>query len=420
MTEEATLHALRQVREQAEENLAENVLPFWANHAWDEEAGGFLTRLDRQGRRPEAEEKVLMMQVRMIAALSWAHQFGLRDAGYLDMARGGYDFLAQHFWDKAEGGFIFSTDRAGQPRCLRKNTDFHGYAITGLIAYYEATQDPEALEWAGRVLEVLQARAADGMGYVEDFDGHPWPVLNSEQMGLGDRQGIKTIDMHTNMLEALTYLSRASGKSEHRALLRDLFDRILRHGLDQHGGTVTAFDTHWKPLPDAQGQFTTSYGLNVELAWLLLEAVDVLNLDRESYRGPILGLIDHALEYGFDWERGGLAAYGPMSGNVLEAHGLPPTRLVKPWWGQAELMNALVDAHSWTGEGRYGEALVKLWDWIWTHQIDHEYGDWYAEVDWTTGAPQSTDKGGEFKTAFHVSRALIRTVQGLQRGDMPP
>ena len=415
MNPQVPLPALRRIAVQAQDDLSSRVLPFWAQHAWDEEHGGFLTRLDRKGQRLQADEKVLMMQVRMIAALSWGHAFGLQDRGYLELAGAGFRFLTEHFWDEREGGFFFSTDRAGQPLCRRKNTDFHAYALTGLCAYYEASHDPEALHWAQRVLRVLREKAADAMGYIEDFDGAAWPVLNSEQMGLGDRQGSKTIDMHTNLLEGLVYLSRATGSPEHLRLLRELFDLILRHGIAPDGGTVTAFDAAWRPVPDARGNFTTSYGLNVELAWLLLEAAGVLGLNPGACRAPILGLVDHALNFGFDWERGGLAAYGPMSGPVTEAGAFPEDRLVKTWWAQAELMNALVDTYAWTGEARYLHALSKLWDWIWNCQMDHEYGDWFAEVDARTGVPLTTDKGGEFKTAFHVSRALIRTIEGLTK-----
>ena len=37
---------------------------------WDDDYGGFLTRLDRHGRRLDDSEKFLMMQVRMIASLA--------------------------------------------------------------------------------------------------------------------------------------------------------------------------------------------------------------------------------------------------------------------------------------------------------------------------------------------------------------
>jgi mannose/cellobiose epimerase-like protein (N-acyl-D-glucosamine 2-epimerase family) len=235
-------------------------------------------------------------------------------------------------------------------------------------------------------------------------------------MNLGGRRKIKTIDMHTNVLEGMMYLCKVSKDPQVGEALEDLLDLICRRGIFRdYGCTVTAFDYDWNPIADGNGKLTTCYGLNVELAWLILEAVDALGLARDKYRGPILGLIDHALDFGFDHERGGLAAYGPPTGHVLHATDLPDNRLVKTWWAQAEMLNALIAAWEWTEDDKYLRAFVKLFDWVQARQIDHECGDWYQEVEWATGRPLILDKGREFKTAFHAGRALIRVIDGLTR-----
>jgi len=404
------------VLEEAELLLAENLMPFWAENAWDAEHGGFLTRLDRRGRRLADNEKILMMQVRMIYALSAAHRHGLDDRGYLERAGEGFDFLVRTMWDNARGGFFFSVARDGARPCPRKNTDFHGYALTGLAEYAAASGRAEAREYAERVFDVLRAQASDGdWGFVEDFDGGEWDALNAEQMNLGGQKWVKTIDMHTNIMEGLMYLCRLTGDRAHRAALRRVVDLICAKGIDaEHCCSVTVFDRHWNPLTDSSGKATTSYGINVEIAWILLEAIDVLEAPRDDYRAIILGLVDHALAYGFDHERGGLAAYGPLTGSVLEAADLPENRLLKSWWAQAELLNALLAAWRWTGQSKYQEAFLKEFDWICRFQIDHECGDWYQDTEWQTGRPLTTDKGNEFKTAFHAGRALIRTADTLR------
>jgi len=50
-----------------------------------------------------------------------------------------------------------------------------------------------------------------------------------------------------------------------------------------------------------------------------------------------------------------------------------------------------------------------------TCQIDHECGDWYHEVSWDSGKPLTLEKGLEWKTAFHASRALIQVSQAIDR-----
>lgn len=408
---------LSDMRQQAERLLSENLMPFWARHAWDREYGGFLTRLDRRGVRLDDSEKVLMMQVRMIHSLSAAHRHGLRNRGYLDLASQGFEYLVRTFWDPCDGGFYFSVHRDGSPRSTRKNTDFHAYALTGLSEYYLGSNQPEALDRACRVFDLLMDKAADrDMGFIEDFDGNAWPALNAEQMGLGERTDIKTIDMHTNMLEGMVYLAGASGLQRHRDALGALLDLICRQGIHVgHGCTITAFDADWHPVGDAAGRMTTSYGLNVELAWLIWEAMDVLNIHAARYDRCALGLIDHALAYGFDRERGGIAANGPVTGSVLAATDLGEARLHKSWWAQAEFMNALCRAYSKTGRRDYFDALVKTFDWIYRFQVDHACGDWYQDTRWDTGEPLVTDKGREFKTAFHAGRALIQLCDALRQ-----
>lgn len=407
---------LREVAYQMEENLGGSVMPFWAGHAWDEQHGGFLTRLDRAGARIEDHEKILIMQARMIGSLAAAHRHGLRDRSYLEMATRGFEFLTTHFWDAKEGGFHFSVTREGEPKCRRKNTDFHAYVITNLVELYLASKDPEVLAWAERVFVLLLDKAADGdQGFVEDFDSGSWPVLNSDQMHLGGQPHIKTIDMHTNVLEAFLYLARTTADPRHVGALRDLAALICARGIHPtEGCTITAFTRDWTPVADANGRQTTSYGLNVELAWLLLAAEQTLGVVESELRTVALGLIKHALDFGFDHERGGLAAYGPLLGRVEDAHELPPDRLLRAWWEQAEMLIALTEAFRATGDRKYVEALLKLWGWIWRYQIDHECGDWYQELYWPSGHPVHTGKGREWKTAFHVSRALIHVSKRLR------
>jgi mannobiose 2-epimerase len=415
--EQSIKNRLLDIQKKAKVNLKDSVLPFWTRATWDQKFGGFLTRVDRTGNVIDSSEKIFIMQVRMLCSLAAAHRFGITDKGYLALAHKEFEYIVRTMWDHSNDGFFFSVTRDGKPLNKRKNTDFHAYAMIGLAEYYRASKRIEALEWGNKVFAVLMEKASDReFGFREEFDDEKWPVLNSEQMNLGDKHDIKTIDMHTNMMEGFIYLYKASKDPKHLEALRNIFHLIVGKGIHpEHQCGITAFDYDWNPVPDVNGKWTTSYGLNAELAWLLLEAVDLLNYSRESHRRAILGLIDHALSYGFDKERGGLAAYGPMSGHVLNASDLSANRLLKVWWAQAEMLNALVYAYEWTRQSNYFEAFVQLFDWIWAHQIDHECGDWYQEVYWDSGKPLTTNKGAEWKTAFHVSRALIQVSQAIDR-----
>ena len=286
--EQGIKNKLLEIQKRAKANLKDNVLPFWTRATWDREYGGFLTRVDRHGNVIDTSDKIFIMQARMLWSLSAAHRFGITDQGYLTLAHEEFDYIVRTMWDYGKDGFYFSVTRDGKPLNKRKNTDFHGYGLIGLSEYYRASQRPEALEWANRVFDVLVDKAADReFGFREELDGQNWPVLNSEQMNLGDRHDIKTIDMHTNILEGFTYLCRASQDPRHLEALSNVLHLIVSKGIwpEERCG-ITAFDYDWNPVPDVHGRWTTSYGLNVELAWLLLAAVDLLGYSREAYREP--------------------------------------------------------------------------------------------------------------------------------------
>jgi mannobiose 2-epimerase len=415
--DQTTKNRLLDVRNRATANLRDSVLPFWTRATWDHQYGGFLTRLDRCGNVIDASEKLFIKQVRMLWSLAAAHKFGITDRGYLELAHEAFDFIVNTMWDPDQMGFYFSVARDGKPLNRRKNTDVHGYGMIGIGEYYIVSQRKEALEWGDKIFAVLEEKAKDREhGFREEFDGGKWPVLNGEQMNLGQRHDIKTIDMHTNILEGLIYLYKASRDPRHLEALQKVFQLILGKGIhSEFQCGITAFDYDWNPVPDANGRWTTSYGLNAEMAWLLLEAADLLRYPRESCKTAVLGLIDHGLRYGFDHERGGLAAFGPLSGHVLDAADLPPSRFNKSWWAQAEMLNALGYAYEWTRQRTYLDAFLKLFDWIWTCQIDHECGDWFQDTRWDSGTPLTLEKGLEWKTAFHASRALIQTSQMIDR-----
>ena len=62
------------------------------------------------------------------------------------------------------------------------------------------------------------------------------------------------------------------------------------------------------------------------------------------------------------------------------------------------MLVALVEAYRWTGDDAYRAALLKTFGWVWTHQIDHERGDWFEKVAWD-GRPLALNKGHGWKHA---------------------
>ncbi|HYM70037.1 MAG TPA: AGE family epimerase/isomerase [bacterium] len=393
----------------AERSLAENVLPFWARHAPDEEWGGFITHLGRTGDRLGTTDKYLVAQARMIWTLAAAHRHGLSDRGYLDLAGRGVRFLVDRVWDPTHGGFVWAVTRDGSPLDPRKSVYGQAFAIYGLAEYAMAAGDPQALAWAGRAFDVLVAKAGDGaLGFREEFAREWTPAA-------GWRGERKTLNTHLHLMEALVSLTEASRRETHAQALRGVLDLLLTRAVHaRHGYAWDEFDPAWQARVLPRRQRHISYGHNVELAWLSLRAIGMLGLPREPARGPILDLIDHALAYGFDHTRGGLAQYGPPAGAVRHAVYLPVERLTRVWWQQAEMLVAALEAYRWTGAARYRVAFEKQFDWIWRYQTDHDGGDWYEATAWRDGRPLRLDKGHAWKDPYHNARALMEVSRQIR------
>jgi mannose/cellobiose epimerase-like protein (N-acyl-D-glucosamine 2-epimerase family) len=290
----------------------------------------------------------------------------------------------------------------------RKSVYGQAFAIYALCAYARAAHSEEAAAWAERSFDLLEARAADGkLGFREEF-GPAW----APGPGSGDQ---KTLNTHLHLVEALMTLVEVSRRERYVAVLGQLVDLLVmrvihprrRHAWDE-------FDRQWRPRTVWRRRIRILYGHEVELAWLLLDAMDRLGQPRARVQEAALGLIDHALAYGFDGARGGLAAYGPPLGSVRHAVYLPRARLVKHWWQQAEMLVATLEAYRETGRRRYLAAFEKQFEWIWRHQIDHEAGDWFESTTWREGTPLRLIKGHDWKDPYHNARALMEVSRRLR------
>ncbi len=399
---------LASVLSRAERDLADNILPFW-RRAEDTDRGGFVTHLDRHGRWSGVTDKFLVMQARLVWTFAAAHRYGLTRDGYLDVARRGADFMLEKMWDAEHGGFFWVVGRDGAPLDTRKRVYGQGFAIYALAEYAAAADDPVALAWAERTFDLLLRRARDGdLGFREEFlrDWTPAP---------GEFGARKTLDTHLHLLEPLVTLARASTARDVRAALAAVLDNLLTRVVDRRDRYAPdLFDRSWRPAGDWRHRRRVNYGHDVELAWLMLDAADVLRRPRSQMREGVQGLVDHALAYGFDHARGGLALYGPPIGAVTAAVYLNRARLTKLWWPQAELLVAAVEMYRWTGHATYLAAFEKQVEWVWRYQIDHEAGDWFEAVTWRDGRALSLRKGHEWKDAYHQARAWMEVARRLR------
>jgi mannobiose 2-epimerase len=162
-------------------------------------------------------------------------------------------------------------------------------------------------------------------------------------------------------------------------------------------------DRHHEDWSPAAG-WRTSFGHDVEAAWLSMRACRVLG-DSDAGMLPVWrALWDNALEHGFDHGMGGLYRGGEP--------GRPADQLDKASWVQAEALVSAQHMHRRTGDPRYEGAFLRILEWIVRGQADWERGDWYGVV-----TPQGTatgSKAGAWDSPFHQGRALLECLAARQ------
>jgi mannobiose 2-epimerase len=386
--------------------LAEKILPYWFDTAQDTNRGGYLLADDAVYGRKQPTEKQIVTQSRMIWGFSRAQLagFGNTNRNYLQAATQGYHFLLDHFQDRQDGGYFWSTDLKGKPVNDCKFLYGESFVIYAFVEYYRASSDPEALRRALELYHTVQAHLHDDKngGWFEHAD-RKWKLLSP-----GDPRdpveiiGCKSANAHLHWMEALTELYDAS----HDPAVKESLIEALR--LNQtyfypedpaHCAFHRQFD--WKPVT-GPGHDGLSYGHNVEFAWLMIRAETVLG--RKPSWEHFYALLDHALKYGYDDEHGGLYSRG--------FDDQPATDTDKIWWVQAEMVAALTDALKHQGDPRYETALDKLLHFIKTCQAGPKDSIWLYTVT-ADGRPKDTTKANSWKANYHDVRAMMKFIEAF-------
>lgn len=374
--------------EEVQNHLRDELLPFWLTHGVDKEYGGFLTYLDKNGNPTGETVKTHLCQTRCIYTYSSIHRAGIGKGEFLQIAKQGVDFLIDHFWDDDLAGWYWTAQQDGTPLNKSKLTYGHSFAIYALSEYGMASGDHRGIEWAVKTYEVLQTLAADNChgGYYE-FLEHDWSKKRPGKYG-GDR---KSFDVHMHLMEAFTNLYEATGALIYKERTQEIVDLIFGRILHPEFGLGMAqFSLDWKPLrqilfadvwgsdrdaEEGEGRplDNTSYGHNIEFAWLLLHTIKVLGLDVEKYKPALRKIFDHAAKFGVDWERGGVFCEGPFNGPARERN--------KEFWQQSEALTGFLDAYILFGDHEYLDAYEKVHRFVMDHVINHKVGEWYPLFD---------------------------------------
>lgn len=410
---------LRTYRDEISDYLVNKLLPFWFDRSRDRKFGGFITHFDKYGNDSGEDEKSLIAQARMLYSFSSAFR-----SGYGSMCKGyaehGFDFLVNRMWDHRNGGFYWLVNRRGDIIKDDKILYGHSFAIYALSEYTLATGDDTGRVYAEKVFDLIQKHATDTLfgGYFEMFD-RQWHLAGPGSKG-GDR---KTLDAHMHLMEAFTTLYECTRNELHRRKLIEIIE-IISHRLlhPRYATGVPQFKTNWEPAPQIKFDIiwgwdrfkqdglksnpddNTSFGHNVELAWLMMHALDILGIPLDAYIEKFIAMLEHAIENGIDHEFGGVYVEGPHAGGVFDRE--------KEFWQQCEVMIGMLDAYLRFGALKYLRAYESVHRFMFSKGINFDVGEIWPLLT-REGEPIWTHMSHSWKINYHSIRAMIQSKEKL-------
>ena len=390
------------MKQEVQDVLQTNILPFWLDKMIDRENRGFYGRIDGHGVLHPDAEKGAILNARILWTFSAAYRV-LKRPEYLAAATRAKDYILEHFYDKEFGGIYWSLDSLGRPKDTKKQFYAIGFAIYGLSEYARATADREALDYAIRLFECIEQHSLDRKdnGYIEACT-REWGKIEDMRLSDFDANYPKSQNTHLHIIEPYTNLFRIWKDERLEKALRNLIniftDKILNpetHHLDLF------FDNDWT----RGAGHLESYGHDIECSWLMHEAALVLG-DEEVLRKvePIVKLVAKASEKGLNADGSMVHEANVDTGHVDDD---------RHWWVQAEAVVGFFNIYQYFGDEQALEKATHCWQYIKQNLIDNENGEWYwsRHADGTLNLED--DKAGFWKCPYHNGRMCLELIERI-------
>ena len=85
----------------------------------------------------------------------------------------------------------------------------------------------------------------------------------------------------------------------------------------------------------------------------------------------------------------------------------------RQWWVECEAVVGFVDQWQLTGDETWFKRAQRTWDYLTTHLIDREHGEFYWAILPDGSIDRENDKAGFWKCPYHNSRMCMELMERL-------
>ena len=379
-------------------------MDFWISHAYDPIYGGFFSSVGVNGTLLNSNRKSLICQTRH--GYGFTRAFMLTgDEMYLDYANSALNFLFASGWDTTnEGWYCFANqdgtldNRSGWNPNNKKWGFQQHYAMLGIIANYEATQDTTVKKWMDLGMNSLYKNLWDSRpgfeGYYDDA-----AVDWSTKTGKGFTA---TVDGITTNAE-LNYLVTGTPESKERLL--QLADNIVDHFISTMSDPLVKvlypekFSTDW--VPDFASSGNGSIGHFIKTSWCLGRAY-LCDTTKTQYRDGAIEILDKSWAF----QNGTASVWDKVNGGPFNEIDILTGNFKangdsKDYWTVEQGFTSGMLNHYITKNPIYLQMADESLNFFMKHIVDSINGEIFSQTNPNGLIVRNKTKGDDFKASYH-------------------
>lgn len=371
-------------------------------------SGGFYHFFKDDGTVYDSATRHLVSSTRFIFNYAMAYRH-FNKPEYLNYVWHGIAFLRNAHRNPQTGGYAWQLTWRDGSKTVRDATN-HCYGLAFvLLAYAHALQAgvSEAAEYLTETFDLMERHFWGAeYGLYADEASADWSVLHPYRG--------QNANMHA--CEAMLAAYDATGQLRYLRRAETLARNVTLRRADLAGGDIWE---HYRPDWSIDWDYNKHDKTNIFRPWgyqpghLTEWAKLLLILERHSEHLETSGawlvpraktLFDSAVSKAWDHEHGGIHyGFGPQ-GEICDAD--------KYFWVQAESLAAAALLANRSGDESYWAWYDRIWDYAWTHFVDHQHGAWYRILS-ADNQKLSDEKSPAGKTDYHTMGACYDVLNVL-------